>query len=254
MFLLSLAKPFARGLSYSVTAVCKHWHLQPEEVTASIVLWISWASSTWLAFALSLLFIEIGETGEVSWLQAMLGGSLINVGQWLALRSHLRRPSRWIVTTNLAWLLLCLVHLGAVGWVVPNTPNLLLRGIFGVLYGSYAGLGVGLSQWWSLKGQLRAAAWRWIPLSAGLWAVSIAFAWMLGGWLRAASGLFLGEAIGLMMGWGAIAALSGFGIVALLYGYPPIFQRAGDSSKRAFAADKSNASGSKSPYRSSNST
>ena len=214
---LSLSKPFARGLSHPVTTICKRWNLKPEEVTAGIVLWMRWASLTWLAFALSLLFIEIGETGEVSWLKATLGGGLISVGQWLALRHHLHRPIRWIVITNAMWILLCLVHLGAIGWVVPSTSNLLLRGIFGVLYGSYAGLGVGLGQWWALKGQVRAAAWCWIPLSAGLWAIGIAFAWILGGWLRAASGLFVGEVVGLVLGWGAIAALSGIGIVGLLY-------------------------------------
>ena len=169
----------------------------------------------WLAFVLSLVFIEIGETGEVAWRQAAIGGSLIGLGQWLALRPYLRRSYRWMVSTTAVWIFLCLVHLGAVGWVAPDTPNLLLRGVFGVLYGSYVGLGVGIAQWWALKSQIH-QAWRWVPLSAGIWAVGIAFAWIAGGLLRAASGLFLGEVIGLAIGWGAIAALSGIGIVGLL--------------------------------------
>lgn len=216
MFPSSLSKPIAHQLSHRLSILCKHWNLQPADIPAGALLWAAWTGFTWLAFILSLLFIEIGESGEVSWLKAALGGCLIGVGQWFVLRPHLRHPARWIVATVASWTLLSLLHLGAVGWVAPGTPNLFLRSLFGVLYGSYMGLGLGLGQWWVLRSQIN-QAWRWIPLNAGIWATGIAFAWLTGGWLRAASGLFLGEVVGLMMGWGAIAALSGIGIVGLLY-------------------------------------
>jgi hypothetical protein len=61
-------------------------------------------------------------------------------------------------------------------------------------------------------------AWRWIPLSAGIWAVAIALGWLVGGGLRAISHLFISEVIGLMVAWGAVAALSGLGMVGMLYG------------------------------------
>ena len=215
MSLSSLPKPIPQPLAHPLTAVCKRWSLQPEIVMAGATLWIRWAASTWAAFTLSLLFIEVGETGEVSWIKALLGGSLVIVGQWLALRPYLRCRRRWVGVTCSVWALLCLLSLGAVGWVVPNTPNLLIRGMFGLLYGSYVGLGLGLGQWWALRPQVQ-RAWRWIPLNAGIWAVGIAFAWIVGGLLRAASGLFLGEVIGLVGGWGIIAILSGIGLVGLI--------------------------------------
>lgn len=180
------------------------------------MLWTAWTGLTWLAFGLSLLFIEVGETGEVGWLEAMIGGCLVGMGQWLSLRPYLRKSYRWAIATGLSWGFLCLLHLGAIGWVVPQTPNLLLRAIFGILYGSYVGLGLGIGQWWVLRPKV-AQAWRWIPLNVGIWAVGIAFAWAIGGGLRAASGLFIGEVVGLVAGWGAIAALSGIAIVGLLY-------------------------------------
>ena len=247
MSLSSLSDPITHQLAHQLSILCKRWNLQPAEVTTGALLWIGWTGATWLAFALSLLFIEVGETGEVSWLEAALGGCWVGVSQWFVLKPYLRYPTRWIVATVASWLLLGLLHLGAVGWVAPGTPSLLLRGMFGILYGSYVGLGLGLGQWWVLRSQTN-QAWRWIPLNAGIWAIGIAFAWITGGLLRAASGLFLGEVIGLLMGWGAIAILSGLSIVSLLYQ-----NKSGDklkrySSKRALTAAKSNASGSKSPY------
>ena len=215
MSLSSLPKPIAPALALPLTAICKRWSLQPEAVIAGTFLWVNWTAATWIAFAISLLFIEIGETGEVTRTSALLGGILVSVGQWTVLRPYLRCRIRWIGITCAVWTLLCLLSLGAVGWVAPGTPNLLLRSTFGMLCGSYVGLGLGIGQWWALKPQV-AQAWRWIPLNAGIWAVGIAFAWIIGGLLRAASGLFLGEVVGLAVGWGAIATLSGIGIVGLI--------------------------------------
>jgi len=247
MSLSSLSEPITHQLAHRLSILCKRWNLQPADITAGALLWLAWTGTTWLAFALSLLFVEIGETGEVSWLEAALGGCWVGVSRWLVLRPYLRHPTRWIIATVASWLLLVLLHLCAVGWVVPGTPNLLLRGGFGVLYGGYVGLGLGLGQWWGLRSQVH-QAWRWIPLNAGIWAIGIALAWITGGWLRAASGLFLGEVVGLLIGWGAIAALSGIGIVGLLYESKGEDKLKRYPSSRALTAAKSNAPGSKSPY------
>ena len=248
MSLSSLSEPIAHQLSI----LCKRWNLQPADIKAGAFLWAAWTGFTWIGFILSLLFIEIGETGEVSWLEVALGGAWVGAGQWFALRPYLRHSTRWIVATAISWTLLGLLHLGAVGWVAPGTPNLFLRSLFGVFYGSYVGLGLGLGQWGVLRSQVH-QAWRWIPLNAGVWAIGIAFGWLSGGWLRAASGLFLGEVVGLLVGWGAIAALSGIGIVVLLSENLLSESKYGDQpnpypDKRALATAKSNAFGSKSPY------
>lgn len=215
----SLSDPIANRLAHQLSTVSKRWNLQPVDIVDGTILWLGWTGLTWLAFLLSLLFVEIGEAGEVWWLEALAGGCLVGVCQWLVLRPYLRGSYRWIVATGVSWSVLGLLHLSTTGWVAPGTFNLLLRGIFGVLYGSYVGLGLGIGQWWVMRNQVT-QAWRWIPLSAGIWAMSIAIAWIAGGLLRLVSGLFMGEVVGLVLGWGAIAALSGIGIVGLLYDQP----------------------------------
>ena len=214
---LSSLDPIASRISHRLKGACDRWNIRPVDIVDAAILWTGWTGLTWLAFCLSLLFIEIGETGEVSWLEVTLGGCLVGACQWLVLRPYLRYGYRWLVATGLSWGILGLLHLGSVGWIAPGTPNLLLRAVFGVLYGGYMGLGLGLGQWFGVRSQVT-QAWRWIPLSAGIWAVGTALAWLIGGVLRAVSGLFLGEVVGLMIGWGAIAALSGVGIVGLIYG------------------------------------
>ena len=98
----------------------------------------------------------------------------------------------------------------------PGTSNIIFRGELGLLSGGYVGVGLGVGQWLAIRTQVN-EAWRWVPLNGGIWAVAIALGWLIGGGLRLASNLFVSEVIGLMVAWGAIAALSGIGIVGMLY-------------------------------------
>lgn len=197
-----------------LTHLYKQWRLQPAALMAGVAWWLGWTALTWLAFLVSLLFIEIGES-RLSLPNALLGGGIVGVAQWRMLHSYLRDSRWWIVVSVLSWGALGLFPVGAVGWIAPATPNPWLRGIFGLLYGAYAGLILGIGQWAVLRPQV-VRAWRWIPLSAGIWAGAIALGWVVGGSLRAASNLFVGEVVGLMVAWGAIAALTGIGLVGLL--------------------------------------
>lgn len=61
----------------------------------SIRLWAGWTALTWLAFLFSLLFIEIGEQGDVSVADGLLGGALVGFAQWRMLPSPLRDGHRW---------------------------------------------------------------------------------------------------------------------------------------------------------------
>ena len=88
--------------------------------------------------------------------------------------------------------------------------------LLGVLYGAYVGLGLGFGQWLAVRQHIH-RAWRWVLLSSGVWAVSMALGWIVGGMLRTTTHLFISEVIGLMVAWGAIAALSGIGIVGLIH-------------------------------------
>lgn len=190
-------------------------NLKPVVSLEGFILWLRWTVFTWLAFLISLLFVKIGEEGDIWVVESLLGGGLIGLAQWQVLRPYLPGAHRWIVASALGWGALTLFHIGTVGWIVPGTANLWLRGLLGILYGGYAGLALGASQWLAIRQQV-AQAWRWIPLSSGSWAVAIALGWLIGGGLRATSHLFVSEVIGLGVAWGAIAALSGLGIVGLL--------------------------------------
>ncbi len=183
--------------------------------TAGLILWFRWTVFTWLAFLVSLLFIKVGEEGDIFLAESLLGGGLIGLAQWQVLRPYLPGAHRWIVASALGWGALTLFHIGTVGWIAPGTSNLWIRGVSGIFYGGYAGLALGTSQWLAIRHQV-AQAWRWMPLSSGIWAGAIALGWLIGGGLRAASHLYISEVIGLMVAWGAIAALSGLAIVGLL--------------------------------------
>ena len=201
-------------------ALCDRWGVKPLPLLDGLMLWASWTGLTWLAFVGSLAFVEVGERSDLSLVEGLIGGALVGLAQWLVLRSHLQNAHRWMIATALSWGALTLFHIGALGWMAPETPNLFFRVILGVLYGTYVGLGLGVAQWLAMRQQVT-QAWRWVPLSSGIWAVAIAFGWLIGGGLRATSHLFVSEVIGLLVAWGAIAALSGIGMVGLLSQSPP---------------------------------
>jgi hypothetical protein len=203
-------------LIHPVAQRLERWQLKPVAIIDSLTLWLRWTGLTWLAFGVSLLFIEISEKSDLSLTDGLLGGGLVGLAQWQALRPHVPNAHRWTVASALSWGAMMVLQVGAIGWMAPGTPNLILRAIFGLFYGGYVGLGLGIGQWLVLRSQL-AQAWRWIPLSSGAWAVAIAFGWVTGGALRLASNLFVSEVIGLLVAWGAIAALSGIGLIGLLY-------------------------------------
>lgn len=201
-------------------AFSKRWGLKPVSLLEGLTLWGGWAGLTWLAFVGSLLFVEVGERSDLSLAEGVMGGALISLAQWWVLRSHLSAAHRWMMASILGWGTLTFFHIGALGWMAPGTSNLFLRSVLGIAYGAYVGLGLGIAQWFAIRRQLH-RAWRWIPLNAGLWAVAIAFGWLVGGTLRSASHLFVSEVLGLMVAWGAISTLSGIGIVGLIYQAQP---------------------------------
>ncbi len=180
-----------------------------------LTLWLGWTGLTWLAFLSSLLFVEVGERVDLSVGEGLIGGGLVGLAQYLVLRPYLPGAYRWLVASFVGWGALTLFHIGALGWMAPATLNLTLRGGFGFLHGAYVGVVLGIGQWLAMRRQV-AAAWRWVPLSGAIWAVAIALGWVIGGGLRAISNLFVSEVIGLAVAWGAIAALSGVGMVVLL--------------------------------------
>jgi len=192
-------------------AIRQRTALKGEELT----LWVGWSGLTWLAFLSSLLFVEVGERADLTVGEGLSGGGLIGLAQYLMRRPYMPGAYRWLVASLVSWGALAFFHIGIVGWMAPTTLNLALRGGFGLLQGGYVGVGVGVGQWLAMRRQV-SGAWRWIPLSGAIWAVAIAFGWLVGGGLRIISDLFVGEVIGLALAWGMIASFSGLGIVLLL--------------------------------------
>lgn len=220
MPLSNLPELVAHWWADRLTAFCKQQRLEPIPFGKGVRLWLGWTGLTYLAFLLSLLFIEVGERSDVSGIDGLLGGALLGIGQWLMLRAHMQGAYRWITVSTLSWGALAFFRIGAIGWMATETPfdtdGLFLRGVFGLFYGGYVGVLLGLGQWWVMRSHI-IRAWRWIPLTGGIWAVAIALGWQIGGALRAASHLFVGEVVGLMVAWGAIALLSGMGIAGMVY-------------------------------------
>lgn len=195
---------------------CKRWGLVPVPLIAGLRLWLGWTGLTWLAFVLSLTVVEVGERGDISFINGLLGGCFVGMAQWLMIRHHLQQAHRWIWVSGLGWGALALLHIGAIGWIAPETSSLSIRVLFGLFYGFYVGLVLGVGQWWVMRKSL-VRAWRWALLSAAIWSVSIAFGWLIGGGLRLVTNLFVTEVLGLVVAWALVAALSGIAIVGLVY-------------------------------------
>lgn len=210
------SEPMVELIAQRLVAFCEKRGLKPMLIVDRLVLWLGWTGLTWLAFVASLMVVEVGERNDASLVDGLVGGCLVGMAQWLMLKAHVRGAYRWIIVSALSWGLLALLHIGAIGWMAPNTPSLLVRAVFGLFYGGYVGVILGVGQWWILRRQI-VRAWRWVPLSAGIWGVAIACGWIVGGGLRLASNLFVSEVVGLMVAWGAIAILSGIGIVGMLH-------------------------------------
>ncbi|MEL6938583.1 MAG: hypothetical protein AAFO84_05255 [Cyanobacteria bacterium J06598_1] len=211
-----LVQPLLLRMTPYWTAFSKRWDLRPVPVIEGATLWLGWTGLTWLAFVGSLLIVEVGERSDLSLLEGVLGGGLIGLAQGWVLRSHWKKAHYWVIASILGWGTLTLLHIGALGWMAPGRQNLLARSVLGLIYGGYVGAGLGLAQWLAIRRQVN-QAWRWVPLSSGIWAVAIAFGWLIGGGLRAVSNLFVSEVFGLIVAWGAIAALSGIGVIGLFY-------------------------------------
>lgn len=174
-------------------------------------VWLQWVFVTITAFLLSLYWVEIGERNDIRAVEALIGGILIGLAQWLVLKQHFSQMGWWIFATMISWCLLAVSPLGALGWVVPKVMSIPVRIIFGIIDGVIAGVMFGVGQWWVLKAQVK-DAWLWIFVSIVGWTIGLTFAWTVGALLRRFTGIFFGEVIGLTLGWFLIAAITGIAL------------------------------------------
>ncbi|WP_413201087.1 hypothetical protein [Nostoc piscinale] len=175
---------------------------------------LQWAIATLGGFLISLCWIEVGEKPDVGVAQASLGGLAIAFPQSLLIR-HQILSGRWVLATLLAWAIITAIGVGAVGWIVPNTPALPLRIFWGTNLGAVAGLIIGFAQWTAIPKSV-ALSWQWIFVSAIAWAMAVPIGAIVGMVLLRLTRLFLGEVVGLAIAWIVVAIFTGINAYRLL--------------------------------------
>ncbi|AFY70971.1 hypothetical protein Pse7367_2716 [Thalassoporum mexicanum PCC 7367] len=178
--------------------------------------WLLWTILTLVGFGASLYWVEVGESPYLGAKAGLIGGLAIGTCQAIALRPLVPRFWVWIMINALVWVILGISDIGAIGWIAPRTGSLAVRLIYGLVYGSITGLFLGGCQWVGLRMEMRQQApalFAWLVGNGVIWSVALAVGWLVGGWLRAFSNLFLGEVLGLVMTWAIVAGLSGWWLV-----------------------------------------
>lgn len=173
-----------------------------------------WTGSTFIGFLLSLLLIEVGQRGELTTTDAMIGGTVIGLTQALVLGQFFPNTWLWIFVNLIAWGLLAGGDIGVIGWVAPNSMVLNVRLIYGLIFGAMVGFWLGLWQWSIIRSYFH-QAWHWIWIMSLSWALGLSVGWTVGGILRAISRLFVGEVIGLSVTWLIVGLMTGLGMIAL---------------------------------------
>jgi hypothetical protein len=176
---------------------------------------MQWIAGNVLGFLISLYWLEVGERAALRGLEGAIGGTVIGLVQWLVLRRWCTQAGWWVLASTLGWTVLGVSKLGALGWVVPQTHSELLRLFYGLVDGMKMGAILGAGQWLVLR-QCFTPARAWILVSILAWAIALGSGWVVGGWLRAFTGLFLGEVVGLALVWLLMALMTGVGLANLL--------------------------------------
>lgn len=172
-----------------------------------ILFILLWTALTGGSFVLSLMLVEIGYQQDVEILGAVFGGLIVASAQAMIFRKSILFASLWILSSFVAWGIISVTGIGALGWFVINTSNIHSRIIYGLILGGLGGLGVGTVQWLLIR-QYLPSAWRWIFVSCISWATGFATGSSLGLILYRLTQLFIGEVIGLALTWIIVGALS----------------------------------------------
>ncbi|QLE58602.1 hypothetical protein [Nostoc sp. TCL26-01] len=176
-----------------------------------------WIFATFGGFVVSLFWVEIGEQSEIGAISAAVGGLAIALPQSLILRDTIF-TLKWILFTPIAWVILTILGVGAVGWIVPNSELLPLRLLYSVTSGIVGGFGIGTAQWLAIR-QPKSWAWQWILVNSLTWALAIPIGSTVGFLLHRLTQLFVGEILGLAITWLIVAILTGINAYQLFKGH-----------------------------------
>ncbi len=102
-----------------------------------------------------------GPRGAAVWIEGILMGAVLGLGQWLVLRKYLPGSGWWVLATAIGYLLS-----GLVGRLLPIG----LSNLQSVLLPLESGIALGISQWVVLRQRLNQAGW-WIVFSITGWAL-----------------------------------------------------------------------------------
>ncbi len=182
-------------------------------------LWWRWLIATWGGFVTSLFWIEIGERPDLGIIEGIIGSMAIATPQYLILKPYIYQASWWIFATVISWGLIWLSGLGLVGWIAPQTLQLSLRFLYGIVNGAQLGLCLGIGQWLILKQHIPHAQ-KWIWVSVLSWAVGLSIGWTIGGVFRQFTHLFIGDVFGLAVTWLIVGGMTGYALMRLLYFLP----------------------------------
>lgn len=183
--------------------------------SAGFGFWLQWIGLTLLGFLFTLYWVEIGFKPDIDPWHAALGGGIVGTLQFLALRSRVPHAWQWLIFSLLGWGLLAITKIGAIGWVAPRTAFLWVRISYGLPLGLQAGLVLGALQWVALRSKGPGALW-WVAVSGVSWAIGLPYGWVIGGILRAKTGVFLAEVVGLAIGWSMVATITASALVKIL--------------------------------------
>jgi hypothetical protein len=189
--------------------------------TVGIGFWLQWTGFTVLGFLLSLYWVEIGFKPDIDPWHAALGGATVGIAQFLALHPRVRHPWQWLLLSAIGWGVLAMTSVGAMGWVAPRTASFGVRISYGLPLGLQVGLVLGAVQWVALRSTGIRSLW-WVPISGISWAIGLPYGWVVGGILRAQTGVFLAEVVGLAIGWSMVAAITASALVKILNQRAPI--------------------------------
>jgi hypothetical protein len=126
---------------------------------------LAWGA-TLLAFPIAGLAARAvaGPVDEVwtAMLAGAVAGAVIGSAQWLALR-RIGADARWIAATGVG--LALGLGLGFAIFDYGDTVGDMW------IVGALSGAGIGMAQWWLLRGMVGSLAWLWVPATAVVWAL-----------------------------------------------------------------------------------
>lgn len=174
---------------------------------------LQWSLATFLAFLLSLLFVEIGVREDLGILQAAIASLLVAFAQVFVLQERVF-PGWWVLSSCSAWITITLIGIGTIGWIVPNTTFLVERFFYSLIFGACGGSIIGFFQWLTIRYRYPRSS-QWILTTTIAWSLGSLVGSLIGMSLHIVTEIFFAEIIGLACTWVVVGVVTGVGVYHL---------------------------------------